>query len=120
MHLRFTGFALAAFLGVSLLAGPVAAKSLVGHTATKSAHVVKIVGSNFTFSPKTITIKKGQTVTWVNKTTVAHTATQLKGKWNTGTINPGKKASHKFTKVGLFKYHCIFHAFMHGKVKVVK
>lgn len=84
----------------------------------QATHVVTI--KKFAFHPKVITIKKGQTVTWVNDSSTQHTATSNSLAFDTGTINPHHKAHHTFKKTGTFKYHCSFHSFMNGTVIVKK
>ena len=78
----------------------------------------------FTFSPATITIKAGTTVTWKNVTSVAHTVTSDDGgkAFDSGTSNPVAAQTGTFTFTfktpGTFAYHCSFHPFMKGTVIV--
>ena len=78
----------------------------------------------FTFSPATITIKAGTTVTWKNVTTVAHTVTSDDGgkTFDSGTSKPVAAQTGTFTFTfktpGTFTYHCSFHPFMKGTVIV--
>jgi plastocyanin len=102
--------------------GFVMAHTAASHqAATHTVKIVNIKGGKFAFSPATITIKVGQTVTWKNKTGTEHTATANNfSAFNTNTIPPGHTASHKFKKAGTFKYHCTFHTNMLGTVKVTR
>jgi plastocyanin len=76
--------------------------------------------SNFAYSPATITVKVGTTVTFTDKESVEHTATSnTAGVFETGTLQNGQAVSIKLEKVGTFSYHCAFHAFMHGTIRVV-
>ena len=75
--------------------------------------------SNYVFKPKTITIQKGQKVTWkwVNG---SHTVTFVKGSYDK-TLNKGNPTrSRTFKNAGTFKYYCRFHRSlgMTGKVVV--
>ncbi len=91
------------------------------HAAPKALTAkVMIVNSTqtFSFKPATIKVKKGTTITWTNKTSTEHSVTSNNGKFKSKFINAGKKVAIKFTKTGTFKYHCIFHSFMNGKVIV--
>jgi len=73
----------------------------------------------FAFSPKTLKVKVGMTVTWTNKTTVQHTVTSNDGTtFNSGFINPGATFSFTFTKAGTFPYHCNIHPFMKATIIV--
>jgi plastocyanin len=75
--------------------------------------------ADFQFTPATITIHVGDTVTWVNNGPSAHTATASNNSFNTGVLQKGKTASHTFTTAGTFSYICSIHPFMHGTVIVL-
>jgi plastocyanin len=75
--------------------------------------------ADFHFTPATITIHVGDTVTWTNQGPSPHTATASDGSFNTGVLNKGQSASHTFTKPGTFTYTCQIHPFMHGTVVVL-
>lgn len=77
---------------------------------------------NFTFSPSTIEIKKGTTVTWTNKDSVTHTVTETDGKDGpkSGELEPGKSYSFTYNSVGTFKYDCSIHTSMTGSVTVIE
>jgi plastocyanin len=90
----------------------------VSRVPVAGSHVsVKIV--NYAFVPPTLTIKGGTRVTWGNKDSSAHTATADQGSFETGTLNKGQRMTITFNKPGTFTYHCAFHAFMTGTIKVV-
>jgi plastocyanin len=75
----------------------------------------------FAFSPDTIRITAGTTVTWVNCETPdidPHTSTATGGEWDSGYLRPGAKYSRTFTAAGRFGYSCIPHPFMKGAVVV--
>ena len=75
--------------------------------------------ADFQFTPATITIHVGDTVTWTNHGPSAHTATANNGSFNTGVLQKGHSASHTFTTAGTFTYICEIHPFMHGTVVVL-
>jgi LPXTG-motif cell wall-anchored protein len=64
---------------------------------------------DFNFSPATVTIKVGDSVTWTNNATDPHTSTSDTGVWDSGTVNPGASFTHTFNSAGTFPYHCSFH-----------
>ena len=76
------------------------------------------------YVPNKVNLKKGGTVTWVNKDTMAHTATSgtMKtgpdGKFDTGLVNAGGKYTTKITEVGKYDYLCIVHPWMKGTIEV--
>jgi plastocyanin len=89
--------------------------------AAKLAHAAGDPGVtivDFSFSPGTITIHVGDTVTWTNNGQQPHTATANDSSFNTGTLNHGQSGSHTFTKTGTFAYICAIHPNMHGTVVV--
>jgi plastocyanin len=72
------------------------------------------------FSPRSLTLKTGQTVAWVNADTVPHTATSDSGVFKTAVIAPGAtSAPITMNSVGVFPYHCEIHPSMKGTVVVV-
>ena len=74
--------------------------------------------AGFAFSPATVTVSVGDTVTWTNNDGVAHTATANGGSFDTGNIGGGSSDSVTFDTAGTFAYHCKIHAAMTGKVVV--
>ena len=87
--------------------------------ANSPAHIVNCSSATACYSPNPIQVTVASTVTWMNGTSLAHTATSDAGAWNTGTIAPGATSSAvAFNTAGTFAYHCNFHADMHGTVIV--
>ncbi len=74
--------------------------------------------SDFKFTPATITIHVGDTITWTNAGPTEHTATASNGSFDTGILKKGASASHTFTRPGTYAYICTIHPFMHGTVVV--
>lgn len=73
---------------------------------------------DFAFGPKTLTVKKGTTVTWTNQDSVSHTATADNGSFDTGLLAKGESGSVTFDKVGTFAYHCTPHPNMKATIIV--
>jgi hypothetical protein len=74
---------------------------------------------NFAFSPASVTVNVGDTVTWTNRDNAPHNATADDGSFSTPNINDGQSASHRFTQPGTFSYICTIHPNMHGTIRVV-
>ncbi len=74
---------------------------------------------DFAFSPSTMTIHVGDTVTWTNVGKAPHSATANDHSFNTGILQPGQSGSHTFTAAGTFTYYCIVHPWMHGTITVL-
>ena len=74
--------------------------------------------SNMSFSPSSLKVKAGTTVTWVNEETMSHTATANDGSFNSGTLRQNNTFKHTFSSAGTFPYHCALHSGMNGTVVV--
>lgn len=89
------------------------------HNSSTSA-TNKVTISNFSFSPASITVKKGTTVTWTNQDSVAHTVVEVDGKDGPKSqdVSNGQSYSFTYNTVGSFAYHCSIHPDMTGTVTV--
>jgi len=105
--------------GLVKLAGSALVSSLARPATAHAANDTSVTISDFQFTPATITIHVGDTVTWTNHGPSAHTATANDGSFNTGVLQKGHSASHTFTTAGTFTYICQIHPFMHGTVVVL-
>ena len=72
---------------------------------------------DFRFSPATITVNAGESVTWVNAGEEPHNA--VGDNFSTALLNAGKSGSESFATAGTFSYICTVHPQMKGTVKVV-
>jgi plastocyanin len=79
-------------------------------------HTVEI--QNFVFSPKTLSVKAGDRITWINKDIVPHTATAADTSWDTGNLKLNESGTVTVTKDMVTGYFCRFHPSMKGKVTV--
>ena len=74
---------------------------------------------NLKYNPAKITIKAGETVTWVNADDNDHTVTSdEKDLFASDNLGNGDKFRHTFEKKGTFPYHCKYHPRMKGVVIV--
>ncbi|VVB71113.1 Halocyanin [uncultured archaeon] len=88
-------------------------------TAQSQGSMESIEISNFAFNPTSISIHSGDTVTWTNKDSVAHTVTSDSGsELNSDSLSNGASYSHTFTTPGVYTYHCTFHPHMMGSITV--
>jgi amicyanin len=74
--------------------------------------------ADFSFSPGSITINQGDTVTWTNNGPTPHSATANNGSFDSGILQKGQTSSHTFNQAGTFTYFCKPHPFMKGTVVV--
>jgi len=99
----------------------------------KSADGVTVNTALLAFDPKVISIKKGQTVTWVGGDNIGHTLVQgtyevgpdtLRTKqtddkaFNLDLTMKGQTVSHTYPTAGTFTYYCTIHKGMNGTVVV--
>jgi plastocyanin len=70
------------------------------------------------FSPSSLTISSGTTVTWTNKESVTHTVTSNNGIFESGDMSKNETFSYTFSTVGTFPYHCRHHSGMNGTIIV--
>ncbi len=75
-----------------------------------------VIIENHEFQPAEITIKSGETVTWVNKDSVKHTITA--DSFDSGPIGKDETFQQTFDEKGTFEYACTPHPYMKGKVIV--
>lgn len=90
----------------------------VGAQEKAAATEVKI--DNFNFSPATLTIPAGTTVTWTNRDDIPHTvvSTDDPRVFKSKVLDTDEKFSFTFSKPGTYPYFCSVHPKMTGKVIV--
>jgi plastocyanin len=75
--------------------------------------------SDYQFSPGTLTVHVGDTVTWTNAGPSEHSATANDHSFDTGLLKKGSSASHTFAQAETITYFCSIHPFMHGTIVVL-
>ena len=107
---RAAAFALAL---TALLAGAVlaAGKAPAGKTVTVTIDAAS-------FAPKYVAVSPGDTVVWVNKDLLTHTATAKNGSFDSKEIAAGSSWTYKPTARGQFDYRCTLHPTMKGTLVV--
>jgi nitrite reductase (NO-forming) len=71
------------------------------------------------YSINVLTIKQGETVTWINEDPeMIHTVTAVDGSFDSPFLNTGDTFSFTFDEVGEFEYFCTPHPYMRAKVIV--
>jgi plastocyanin len=100
---------------LSLWAGAARVLAEDGQAAAQAADV-KI--DNFSFSPQTLTVATGTTVTWTNRDDIPHTVVSTDGVFKSKVRDTDEKFSYTFTKAGTYSYFCSVHPKMTGKVVV--
>jgi plastocyanin len=71
------------------------------------------------FHPEVLEVGRGDTVTWINRDLVPHTATATgKGGWNTGPLSQGDSGRYVAHAPAEAPYVCELHPTMLGKLIV--
>jgi plastocyanin len=84
---------------------------------------VKAEIKDFAFSPKTLKIKKGATVTWTNRDSAKHDIdpdNESPDFKESELLAQGESYSFTFNTVGTYTYHCSPHPYMKATVEVVE
>ena len=86
------------------------------NTTSPTPGTVSIV--NMSFTPASITVTPGTTVTWNNIDNMTHTVTADDNSFDSGNIGAGSSFAKTFPVAGTFTYHCTIHPSMIGTVVV--
>ena len=78
-------------------------KSKSSYNSNTTTSKVSITSSGY--SPASLTVTNGSTVTWTNNDNMAHTVTTTEGSINSGDIAPGSSYTKTFTTAGTYTYH---------------
>jgi hypothetical protein len=73
---------------------------------------------DYFFTAARVQVPVGTTLTWQNNGISTHTATDSKGAWDTGEVQPGQTGSVTFNTPGTYNYSCTPHPWMLGQVIV--
>jgi plastocyanin len=99
-------------------------------TPSSSGGGTGVAIANYAFTPQTLTVKAGTTVTWTNKDSVPHnvisatnmsTSATTTSAFASGNFNQRQTFTFTFSKPGAYYYECSIHAAMpamHGKIIV--
>jgi plastocyanin len=77
-----------------------------------------VVIKNFDYSPMSLTIKAGETVTWKNADGEPHTVVSVDGLFRSHALDQDDSFTFKFDKPGTYKYVCSIHPRMMATVTV--
>ena len=92
------------------------AKTETTESASEKASVHVVTIDNMKFNPATITVNKGDQVTFINKDIVEHNATEVNKVWASPMLQTGQ--SWTFTPEKTSDYYCTVHLIMKGKIIV--
>jgi plastocyanin len=88
-------------------------------TPASNGSANNVIIQSFAFSPQTLTVNVGDTVTWTNLDSVAHTViSDVGNEISSPSLNQGQSYSHTFVTGGRYTYHCSIHPNMTGTIIV--
>ena len=103
----------------ALLAAVLPRLTAAGETAVKAAASTATVQiDNFTFTPATLTVAAGTTVTWKNEDDGPHRIGDKDGTFKSAALDTDDTFSHTFATPGVYPYICTIHPYMAGKIVV--
>jgi plastocyanin len=107
------------WLAAGLLVAGVSWGFQAGTPAAPRRHVVAIRG--MTFQPPVLSVAPGDTVVWINRDLVPHTATgRGTGAWDTGILASGDSARYVPLGPGDWAYGCRLHPTMAAHLLVAR
>ena len=120
------GRGMLAIVDTSLAGGhPIPAVPTAAAAAEESARAKRVRGpneigiDNFQFTPPTLTVKAGTTITWVNDDDVPHLIVNTEQRFKPSSVlDTGQRFAAKLDKPGTYNYYCSLHPMMQGKVVV--
>jgi plastocyanin len=96
---------------------PILAALTLGMAVSAHAATIQISMENLVVSPAEATAKVGDTIEWINKDVLAHTATARNGDFDV-TLPPKKTVTLVLKKAGTIDYYCRFHPNMKAVLTV--
>jgi plastocyanin len=118
-HLNTGTLALAMFVVLALLSSTHGKDSQTRDSAPVRATKTEVTIDNFSFSPNTLTLSVGATVTWINHDNVPHVVSSAGNQFKKSTVlKTGQTFSHTFMATGTYSYFCSIHSRMTGKIIV--
>ncbi|WP_228974767.1 cupredoxin domain-containing protein [Paraburkholderia gardini] len=89
-----------------------------GITAAQAQEANAVVIKNFMFSPMSLTVKTGSTVTWKNLDGEPHTVVNDAGIFRSAALDQNDTYQFRFDKPGVYKVFCGIHPNMKETITV--
>ena len=106
----------------SVLANSAAAIAVAGFgvgSANAGSTEHTIIIEKFKFVPDSLEVKVGDTITWINKDIIEHTATADEGDWTTEGLDKDQSETLTVTADMTESYFCAYHVHMKATLKIV-
>jgi plastocyanin len=82
------------------------------------AQAAAIQIDSFHYTPPSLVVAPGTTVTWTNADDSPHTVREKDGKFKSAALDTDDTFSQTFTAPGEYEYFCSIHPYMTGKIVV--
>ena len=113
MILRYSQSIRAAALAVLL-----ALSALNGASTASAEDTARVLVQNFMFTPDSLTVAAGTTVTWTNLDAEPHTVSSDTGLFRSGALDTNDSFAFKFDEPGTYHFICSIHPQMMGTIVV--
>ena len=90
---------------------------ILGLSVSARAETKQVTIDKLVFTPAEVNTKVGDTIEWVNKDALVHTATATNGDWNVN-IQASQRGQVVMKKHGAAEYYCKLHPNMRGRIVV--
>jgi len=90
---------------------------VLGLSVSARAEPIQVTIDKLVFTPVEVNAKVGDTIEWVNKDVLVHTATATNGDWNVN-IPGNQRGEVVLKKPGAADYYCKLHPNMKGRIVV--
>jgi plastocyanin len=110
--------ALAALIAVAVILLLAGTRNFVANAQQAPATNAEVKIDNFSFSPATLTVAPGTTITWTNRDDIPHTVVSDDKFFKSKVLDTDEKFSYTFSKSGTYPYFCSIPPKMTGKVVV--
>ena len=88
----------------------------IGALAAPTTHTVVIAAMKF--EPESLTVKRGDTILWINKDFFPHSATAQDRSFDSGDIGTNQSWKYVAKKDGTLPYICTLHPTMKGTLTI--
>ena len=104
--------------GVAALLAAALPELTASGKAAAAANQTTVGIDNFAFTPASLTVTAGTTVTWKNGDDSPHRIGDKDGTFKSAALDTDDTFSHTFAKPGVYAYICTIHPYMTGKIIV--
>jgi plastocyanin len=104
--------------GLLVLSAAQACVPAVGTPPSATVTAVAVSIKDFAFSPQTLTVPSGTTVTWTNLDDEPHSVRGADAQIRSDALDQHESYSVRFEKPGTYKYGCSLHPKMSGTIVV--